>query len=42
MGWLRTIEETFVATRLGIGYKECCNGYMGRLSEDQIYTVPSD
>ena len=26
----------FVATRLGIGYKVCCNGYMGRLSTTSL------
>ena len=31
MDWLRTIKVDFVATLLGIGYKVCCNGYMGRM-----------
>ena len=36
MGWLRTTNVAFVATRLGIGYKVCCNGYMGRLSTTSL------
>ena len=29
LGWLRTTKVAFVTTQLGIGYKVCCNGYMG-------------
>ena len=29
MDWLRTTKVAFVTNRLGIGYKVCCNGYMG-------------
>ena len=33
---LRTTTVAFVATRLGIGYKECCNGYLGRLRTTRV------
>ena len=36
MGWLRTTKVAFVSTRLGIGYKVCCNGYMGRLRTTRV------
>ena len=26
----------FVSTRLGIGYRVCCNGYMGRLRTTSV------
>ena len=36
MGWLRTTKVAFVATRLGIGYNVCCNGYMDRLRTTRV------
>ena len=36
MGWLRTTKVAFVTTRLGIGYKVCCNGYMGLLRTTRV------
>ena len=38
MGWLRTTKMAFVATRLGIGYKVCCYGFMGRLRTTRVAT----